>query len=58
MTRSHRLATVLPIATCPGSFVLHADNTVMSCTEDDERDGCRGRDLRHEATRSGVGSGR
>ena len=36
------------MATCPGALVVHADDTVMSCTEDDERDGCRGRDLRHE----------
>ncbi len=30
------------------ALIVHADNTVMSCTDDDERDGCRGRDLRHE----------
>ena len=36
------------MATCPGSLIAHADNTDMRCTEDDERDGCRGRDLRHE----------
>ena len=33
---------------CRGSLILHADDTVMSCTEDDECDGCRGLDERHE----------
>jgi hypothetical protein len=36
------------IATCPGALIVHADNTVMTCTEDEEPNGCRGRDLRHE----------
>jgi hypothetical protein len=36
------------MATCPGSLILHADGTIAGCTEDDERDGCRGRDERHE----------
>jgi hypothetical protein len=36
------------MATCPGALIVHADDTVMGCTEDDERDGCRGRDLRNE----------
>jgi hypothetical protein len=35
------------MATCPGSLIVLADGTVMSCTEE-ERDGFRGRDLRHE----------
>jgi hypothetical protein len=26
------------MVTCPGALVVHADNTVMGCTEDDERD--------------------
>jgi hypothetical protein len=48
MTSSHRLATVPYMATCPGALIVHADNTVMACTNDDDQDGCRGRDLRHE----------
>jgi hypothetical protein len=45
------LTTSVPsprMATCPGALIVHADDTVMSCTDDDERDGCRGRDVRHE----------
>jgi hypothetical protein len=34
--------------TCPGSLILHADGTVAGCSEDDEADDCRGRELRHE----------
>ncbi len=34
--------------TCPGGLILHADGTVAGCTLDDDRDGCRGRELRHE----------
>jgi hypothetical protein len=45
---SHRLATVPDMATCPGALIVHADNTVMACTNDDDQDGCRGRDLRHD----------
>jgi hypothetical protein len=29
-------------------LIVHADGTVAGCTEDDERDGCHGRELRHE----------
>ena len=36
------------MATCPGSLIVHADGTVAGCTEDDEPDGCRGRDERHD----------
>jgi hypothetical protein len=36
------------VATCPGALIVHADDTVTACTEDEEPDGCRGRDLRHE----------
>ncbi|MDP9334846.1 MAG: hypothetical protein M3Q30_16275 [Actinomycetota bacterium] len=36
------------MATCPGSLILHADGTVAGCSEDDEADGFRGRELRHE----------
>jgi hypothetical protein len=28
---------------------MHVDGTVAGCTEDDERDGCRGLELRHES---------
>jgi hypothetical protein len=48
IVQSHRLATVPDMATCPGALIVHADNTVMACTEDEEPGGCRGRDLRHE----------
>jgi hypothetical protein len=43
-----RLATVPGMATCPGALIVQADDTVMACSEDEEPDGCRGRDLRHE----------
>jgi hypothetical protein len=46
--RSQRRATVPDIATCPGALILHADTAVMVCTNDDDQDGCHGRDLRHE----------
>jgi hypothetical protein len=36
------------VENCPGGLIEHADGTVAGCSEDDERDGCRGRDLRHE----------
>jgi hypothetical protein len=35
------------MAICPGALIVHADVTVMVCTEDEEPEGCRGRDLRH-----------
>jgi hypothetical protein len=34
--------------TCPRGLIVHADGTVAGCTEDDEPDGRRGRELRHE----------
>ena len=34
--------------TCPGGLILHGDGTVAGCTEDDEPEGCRGRNERHE----------
>jgi len=34
--------------TCPGALIVHIDGTVAGCTLDDQRDGCRGRDLQHE----------
>jgi hypothetical protein len=33
---------------CPGSPIVHADDTVMACTEDEEPGGRQGRDLRHD----------
>jgi hypothetical protein len=36
------------VGTCPGSLVLHQDGTVAACSEDDESEGCAGRELRHE----------
>jgi len=36
------------MATCPGSLIVHADGTVAGCTLDDDEEGCRGRELRHE----------
>lgn len=39
--------TPLPV-TCPGGLIVHADGTVAGCTNDDDQDGCRGRELRHE----------
>jgi hypothetical protein len=37
------------VATCPGSLIVHADGTIAGCTQDDERDGCRGREQRHDS---------
>jgi hypothetical protein len=34
--------------TCPGALIVHADRSVAGCTEDDEPEGCGGRDERHE----------
>jgi len=28
--------------TCPGSLIVHSDDTVAGCTKDDTRSGCRG----------------
>jgi hypothetical protein len=33
---------------CPGSLIVHANGTIAGCTEDDEPDGSRRRELRHE----------
>jgi hypothetical protein len=38
----------LTVATCPGSLILHRDGTTAGCTNDDEADGCRGLERRHE----------
>jgi hypothetical protein len=32
----------------PGGLLVHADGAVAGCTNDDEPDGCAGRELRHE----------
>jgi hypothetical protein len=34
--------------TCPSGLIVHADGTIAGCTLDDDIDGCRGRELRHE----------
>ena len=34
--------------TCPGALIVHFDGTVADCTLDEDEDGCRGRELRHE----------
>ena len=44
---SRRAITVEPV-TCPGVLIAHADGTVVGCTLDEDEDGCRGRELRHE----------
>ncbi|HEY5171586.1 MAG TPA: hypothetical protein VIK54_07650 [Acidimicrobiia bacterium] len=36
------------MATCPGSLIVHRDGTTAGCSNDEDQDGCRGRDLRHE----------
>jgi hypothetical protein len=36
------------MATCPGSLIVHRDGTTAGCTNDDDQDGCHGRDLRHQ----------
>jgi hypothetical protein len=36
------------MGSCSGSLIVHRDGTVAGCTNDDDHDGCRGRDLRHE----------
>lgn len=36
------------IVNCPGSLILHVDRAIAGCSEDDEPDGCRGRDERRE----------
>jgi hypothetical protein len=42
------IGTVAHIPTCPGAFIVHVDSTVAGCTEDDEPDSCRGRELQHQ----------
>jgi hypothetical protein len=38
------------VVSCPGSLIVHDDGTVAGCTEDRERDGCRGRDELHDGS--------
>jgi hypothetical protein len=38
------------VAASPGSLIVQADGTIAGCTEDDEPDGCRGRDVRHDGS--------
>ena len=45
---SHAANTVVAVGACPGSLIVHRDGTVAGCTNDDDEDGCRGRDPRHE----------
>ena len=33
---------------CSGCLILHTDDTVAGCTNDDDPEGCAGRDLRHQ----------
>jgi len=39
---SHRVETVIAVATCPGSLIVHRDGTVAGCTNDDDQ-GSRGK---------------
>jgi hypothetical protein len=45
---SYPIDTVIALATCPGSVIVHRDGTVAGCTNDDDEVRCHGRDLRHE----------
>jgi len=36
------------VATCLGSLIVHAHDTIAGCTEDDEQYVCLGRDERHD----------
>lgn len=38
------------MASCSGSRIVHLDGTTAGCTNDDDTDGCAGRDLGHEGT--------
>ena len=39
------------MATCSGALILHRDGTIAGCTNDDDQDGCAGRELHHEGAR-------
>jgi hypothetical protein len=39
---------ILDDVICPGALIVHADGTIVGCTLDEDEDGCRGRELRHE----------
>jgi len=45
---SHALGTGVAM-NCSGSLIFHRDGTVAGCTNDDDADGCTGRDARHES---------
>jgi hypothetical protein len=46
--RTYYSDTVIPVATCPSSLIVHRDGATAGCTNDDDEDGCQGHDLRHE----------
>jgi hypothetical protein len=33
---------------CTGSLILHRDGKVAGCTNDEDQEGCAGREARHE----------
>jgi hypothetical protein len=39
---SQALISVVAVATCAGSLILHLDGTLLACTEDEEGDCCPG----------------
>jgi hypothetical protein len=36
------------LVTCPGGLIVHVDGTIAGYTLDEDEDGCRGRELRHQ----------
>jgi hypothetical protein len=42
------LDTVRRMGSCSGSLIFHRDGTIAGCSNDDDQDGCAGRELRHE----------
>jgi hypothetical protein len=36
------------VTMCPVSLIVHRDGTMAGCTNDDDHDGCPGRELGHE----------
>jgi hypothetical protein len=43
------------VENCSGGLIERADGTIAGCTEDDEPDGCRGREARHEGDPARLG---
>ena len=41
-------ASLRDVVIRPGSLIFPADGTVAGCSENDETDGCRSRDERHD----------